>query len=156
MRSVDGSEKLQQDLDNLVLWSQKWQLGFNESKCKVIHMGTSNTRHQYTMSATSLESTPDEKDLDKILNGIDRVDSSLFFCMVTGSWTRGHNQKMVKSHTKIGIRQNVFSQRVVNDRNSIPAHVVDSPTLNTFKSHLTINLFHIGKVQKVPRNLCVQ
>ena len=32
VRSVDGSEKLQQDLDNLALWSQKWQLGFNESE----------------------------------------------------------------------------------------------------------------------------
>ena len=216
VRSVDGSEKLQQDLDNLVLWSQKLQLVFNESKCKVIHLGTSNTRHTYTMSATPLESTPDEKDLGvvmdeelkfhlhvpqavkkasrmlglvhatftcldettiprlfmtmvqphleygnviwhprykwdklevekiqhratklipslkglsyedrlrvlkmpslehcrirgdllqvyKILNGIDRVDPSLFFCMVTGSSTRGHNQKMVKSHTRLGM-----------------------------------------------------
>ena len=68
VRYVDGSEKLQQDLDNLVLWSQQWQLDFNESKCKVIHMGTSNTRHQYTMSATPLESTPDEKYLGVVID----------------------------------------------------------------------------------------
>ena len=62
------------------------------------------------------------------------------FCMVTGSSTSGHNQKMVESHTRLStcicMRQNVFIQRVVNDWNSILAHVVDSPTLNTFMSRL--------------------
>ena len=72
----------------------------------------------------------------KILNGIDRIDPSLFFSMVTGSSTRGHSQKMVKSHGRLGMRQNVFSQRIVNDWNSIQAHVVENPTLNTFKSRL--------------------
>ena len=154
VRSVDGSEKLQQDLDNLVLWSQKWQLGFNESKCKVIHLGTSNTRHQYTMNATPLKSTPDEKDLGVVLDEelkfhlhvsqavkkasrmlslvratftcLDETTiPRLFMTMVRphleygniiwhpryrqdrrpegrrpGSSTRGHNQKMVKSHTR--------------------------------------------------------
>ena len=72
----------------------------------------------------------------KIINDIDRIDPSLFFCMVTSLSTRGHSQKMVKSHARLGMRQHVFSQRIMNDRNSIPAHVVEIPTLNTFKSQL--------------------
>ena len=31
---------LQDELDRLVEWSQLWQLHFNDSKCKVLHMGT--------------------------------------------------------------------------------------------------------------------
>ena len=41
---------LQYDLDWLVEWSQLWQLHFNDSKCKVLHMGNSNPSHSYTMS----------------------------------------------------------------------------------------------------------
>ena len=33
---------LQVDLDRLVEWSQLWQLHFNNSKCKVLHIGNSN------------------------------------------------------------------------------------------------------------------
>ena len=72
----------------------------------------------------------------KILNGIDKLDPGIFFSMATGSNTRGHSQKIAKSRARLGMRQNVFSQRVVNDWNSIPAQVVESPTLNIFKSRL--------------------
>jgi len=33
----------------------------------------------------------------KIINGIDRVDSNIFFELSSGSVTRGHNQKLVKT-----------------------------------------------------------
>ena len=241
--------QLQNDLDNLVEWSRKWQLGFNEAKCKVIHLGKSNPRHQYVMNDVTLESTADEKDLGvvvdedlkfhlhvskavskasrmlglvratfscldestvprlfttmvrphleygniiwhpryrrdklevekiqrratrlipslkgmsyeerlralklpslehrrrrgdmiqvfKILKGIDRLDPDQFFTMSAESTTRGHGLKMMKTFSRLGVRQNVFSQRVVNDWNSFPAEVVESPTLNTFKSRL--------------------
>ena len=45
VKSPEGTEKIQQDLDNLMKWSSQWQLDFNEAKCKVIHLGTANSRH---------------------------------------------------------------------------------------------------------------
>ena len=72
----------------------------------------------------------------KILKGIDRLDPDQFFTMSAESTTRGHGLKMMKTFSRLGVRQNVFSQRVVNDWNSFPAEVVESPTLNTFKSRL--------------------
>ena len=68
LKSPEGTEKLQQDLDNLVEWSRQWQLGFNEAKCKVLHLGTANTRHQYAMNNTLMEATPDEKDLGVVID----------------------------------------------------------------------------------------
>ena len=35
-------EALQRDLDNMVLWAQKWQMEFNIKKCKVMHVGRHN------------------------------------------------------------------------------------------------------------------
>jgi len=68
IRSTSDSAQLQQDLYNLVEWSQKWQLGFNESKCKVIHLGTANTHHQYEMGSVPLASTSEEKDLGVVID----------------------------------------------------------------------------------------
>ena len=59
----EDREKLQQDLDHLLQWSQKWQLGFNEAKCKVLHLGSSNKGLDYQMGTTTLEATTVEKDL---------------------------------------------------------------------------------------------
>ena len=249
LRSSEDKVKLQQDLDSLMEWSQKWQLGFNESKCKVLHLGSANERMKYQMGASTLETTTNEKDLGviideqlkfhqhvttavnkasrmlglvratftcldettiprlfttmvrphleygnsiwyprfrqdkvevekiqkpatklipnlkhlpyedrlrafslpsleyrrrrgdmlqvfKIVNGIDRVNVNTFFSMQAESSTRGHDQKFVKKRARLGVRQSVFSHRVVNDWNSLPVEVIHSPSLNAFKSRL--------------------
>ena len=51
--------------------------------------------------------------------------------------TRGHNFKIfTKTAKKTHPKHHSFHQRVVNPRNSLPAAVVNSPTLNTFKNRL--------------------
>jgi len=40
---------LQEDLDNLVNWSNKWQLCFNTTKCKVMHCSGVNPDLEYHM-----------------------------------------------------------------------------------------------------------
>ena len=39
VRHNTDCEALQRDLDNVVLWAQKWQMQFNVKKCKVMHVG---------------------------------------------------------------------------------------------------------------------
>ena len=56
-------DQLQNDLDKLIEWSNKWQLPFNVTKCKVMHYGNNNPNNQYIMNNISLEETPTEKDL---------------------------------------------------------------------------------------------
>ena len=228
---------VQEDLNNLLTWSQRWQMGFNKDKCKVLHLGTTNPGWEYCMNDTTLETTSDEKDLGvtidsdlkfqahvskavnkalrmlglvcatftcidettlpklftsmvrphleygnviwspryrresaeiekiqrratklipnlrhlpykdrwealrlpslsyrrrrgdmlqafKILKGIDRVDPGQFFVSADQSNMRGHSLKLVKQRARSSLRQNTFSQRVVNDWNALPAHVV--------------------------------
>ena len=51
--------------------------------------------------------------------------------------TRGHNQKIfVKAARKHHPKHHSFHQRIANPWNSLPADVVNSPTLNTFKNRL--------------------
>ena len=66
IRIIEDHDVMQQDLDNLVEWSNKWQLGFNETKCKSLHLGSSNQILNYHMNSQILEDTRNEKDLGGI------------------------------------------------------------------------------------------
>ena len=45
--AVNQVNLMQSDLTHMEEWSEKWQLPFNASKCKVMHLGTNNERRNY-------------------------------------------------------------------------------------------------------------
>ena len=62
--NTDGDKQhLQNDLDRLVKWSEKWQMLFNFGKCKCLHIGHRNLNVNYKMGDTVLGTTVKEKDL---------------------------------------------------------------------------------------------
>lgn len=81
------SQKLQSDLNSLMDWSDKWLLRFNASKCKVLHIGANNPKHEYRMGDVVIETSECEKDLGVY------VDSNLNF--------RGHVEQKVDTADKI-------------------------------------------------------
>ena len=54
-------QSLQDDLDKLVKWSEKWQMLFNFGKCKCIHIGHGNMDEEYKMGDAVLGRTTQEK-----------------------------------------------------------------------------------------------
>ena len=46
--NVQDNIHMQADLDKLVDWADKWQMQFNVSKCKVMHIGQKNPRFVYS------------------------------------------------------------------------------------------------------------
>ena len=54
---------LQRDLEQLKQWSDTWQVPFNTSKCKVMHIGRTNLEFQYSMGNQNLEAVTDQRDL---------------------------------------------------------------------------------------------
>ena len=56
--NTDGDkEHLQNYLDRLVKWSEKWQMLFNFGKCKCLHTGHGNLNVNYKMGDTVLGTT---------------------------------------------------------------------------------------------------
>ena len=47
---------------------------------------------------------------------------------------RGHSLKLVANRSRLSIRQNFFSQRVVRSWNCLPQNVIDAPSVNSFKN----------------------
>jgi len=55
MIDTSDSGKLQVDLNNIQKWSEEWQLKFNSTKCKVMHLGNANDRSKYSMKENGME-----------------------------------------------------------------------------------------------------
>ena len=249
LQDQDDQKKLQKDLDALKSWSTKWQLHFNDSKCKVLHLGNQNPRHTYHMGGTILQPTKLEKDLGvyvdeelkfhqhvrlsvkkanrilglirhtfnnldetslpllykslvrphleyantiwhprfamdreeiekvqhratklipqishlpydqrleylglpslqyrriradliqtyKIFTKQERLDPAIFFVPHQYSSTRGHSKKLQKPRSNTNLRLHSFSNRIVNTWNSLPQEIIDSSSLNVFKSQI--------------------
>ena len=68
IRSEDDYLKLQQDLDNLFLWSCEWQLGFNVDKCKVLHIGSNQHNRQYRLGGDFIAVSDVERDLGILID----------------------------------------------------------------------------------------
>ena len=50
--------------------------------------------------------------------------------------TRGQNFKLFRQRSRLNVRANSFSNRVVNTWNSLPENVVNAPSLKSFKNRL--------------------
>ena len=57
------SNKLQNDLDNLCQWSDKWQLNIAFDKCSVLHLGKNNPMTTYYLGENIVKSQESVKDL---------------------------------------------------------------------------------------------
>ena len=51
MTAQSGQGTLQTDLRQLEARTRKWQLRFNEEKCKVMHLGQYNHHYDYTIAS---------------------------------------------------------------------------------------------------------
>ena len=61
-------QKLQDYIEKLVRWSEKWQMLFNFGKSKCLHTGPGNTGMNYEMGGTILSKTVKEKELGVTMN----------------------------------------------------------------------------------------
>ena len=96
------AEKLQTDLDNICMWSEKWQLNFYIGKCKHMHIGKINENEQREYYITknnqrrSIITIQEEKDL-----GV-TIDNQMKFV--------SHIQASVKkANRNLGIIKKTFS-----------------------------------------------
>ena len=76
------TQNLQEDIDKLVKWSEKWQMLFNFGKCKCLHRGQGNTDMNYEMGGTILSKTVKEKDLGVTMNANMKVSEQ---CRIAAS-----------------------------------------------------------------------
>ena len=81
-KEIGDTQKLQDDMDKLVRWSDKWQTLFNFGKFKCLHTGSGNTGMNYETGGTILSKTVKEKDLGVSMNANMKVSEQ---CRIAAS-----------------------------------------------------------------------
>lgn len=61
-------EMQQRDLQSLGLWSKKWQMNFNPSKCQVLHVGSRNQEFGYKIDENRVEAATEVRDLGVLMD----------------------------------------------------------------------------------------
>ena len=82
VKEIGDTFFLQDDIDKLVKWSEKWQMSFNFGKCKCLHTGSGNTGVNYDMGGTIISKTVKEKDLGVTMNANMKVSEQ---CRIAAS-----------------------------------------------------------------------
>jgi hypothetical protein len=63
----EDMKALQQDLDALEEWTATWQMAFNASKCRVLHLGRNNNKANYSLSGITLNAADEVRDLGVVV-----------------------------------------------------------------------------------------
>ena len=64
---MSAQTELQEDINILVEWANKWLMSFNVDKCSVMHIGHKNMQSNYNMSNQQRPTTDQQRDLGIII-----------------------------------------------------------------------------------------
>ena len=114
-------------------WLQKDIIILNKVQRRAENLCSDNIKFE---SLESRRIRCDLRETFKIYNDNYRLDSRNFFKKSTDMSTRGHEHKLAKSYSRTDIRKHFFTNRVIDNWNSLSNDIVNANNISQFKERL--------------------
>ena len=138
VKEIGDKKKLQDDIDKLVKWSEKWQMLLNFGKCKCLHTGPGNMGMNYEMGGTILTKTVKEKDLGVSMNANMKVSEQCRIAASKGNQILGMIRRNITYKGKSFI--------VPRYKAIFRAHL--EYCIHAWSPHLRKYIYMLGKIQR--------
>ena len=100
--------------------------------------------HLKECGLTTLETRILRGDQMKVFKILENIYRNIFFLVKEERRTRGHGVTLAKKQCRLDIRKISFSQRTVNEWNSLSTDCVGASSVNIFKNKIDIYLRWAG------------
>ena len=118
-KDIEKLEKIQRRATKIIRENRNLPYPVRLRKCKL--MSLEERRRRYDLI-----------EMFKIMKGIYKIDKELLF-EINKNPTRGHELKVQKKYSRLNIRKNFFTNRVIDDWNHLPAQAITAKNVLQFK-----------------------